>query len=379
MKNYVKPLQKALVFLLSTVLLYSCNQIETFDGPDLSEAQARIPVQFKSTDLNARVGTGFTACGTPMTHKLMAGQTIPVGEVTVFNDQEKMYVTVSIEKGEGFDQGDWFIRKIHAYFGQVEIDFVTKGKKGIRNPAPGQFPISEAISLDYGNANQEYTYELEISEDLKAFGEFDVAVHAEVVRVTDIDYVNNTAVVVQSEGAWAGDNRFNPEGVGNWSLYMSYQIQDCAKICQDSWFRYLSRNGDDPFVESIPDEDFVFDLSLDNNIIGKVNYQRTGVRRSVCERVGGCSNQGQFTTYWDYTIKLQFSINVDKAADFSFLEYSAFTTGDVNDQSAIQDSKTVTNDADGGIIELKYTLQSNGTIPTYYLGMGAKIEGPCKN
>lgn len=165
-KLLFNPLQAVMTVLLSAMLLFSCSQIETFEAPDLSEAQARIPVNFKSINPNSRVGAGYTACGTPETHKLMAGQHIPVGEVTVFNEGDVMYVTVSIEKGEGFDNGDWFITKIHGFFGQVETDFATKGKKGMRNPAPGQFPISETLVLDYGNANQEFTYELEISDFL---------------------------------------------------------------------------------------------------------------------------------------------------------------------------------------------------------------------
>ncbi|MDX5479584.1 MAG: DUF4465 domain-containing protein, partial [Cyclobacteriaceae bacterium] len=159
MRNYFTSLRALGMVLLSSVLLFSCNQIETFEGPDLNEVQAKIPVQFKTTDFNARVGTGFTACGTPLTAKLLAGQHIPVGEVTVFNDNEKFYVTVSIEKGDGFDNGDWFIQKIHGYFGSVEVDFLAdpkgKQKKGIINPAPGKFPINEPISLDYSVVDQE--------------------------------------------------------------------------------------------------------------------------------------------------------------------------------------------------------------------------------
>jgi hypothetical protein len=368
MKNYVKPLQKALVFLLSTVLLFSCNQIETFEGPDLNEAQARIPVQFKPVNFNARVEAGYTACGTPETHKLMAGQNIPVGEVTVFNEGDIMYVTVSIEKGDGFDGGDWFIRKIQAYFGQVEYDFVAKGKKGIRNPAPGKFPINETIELDYGVADQVFTYELEISNELREFGEFDVAVHAEVVRVENLEEINGvwTADVMQTEGAWAGNQRFNPDGQGNWATYMSYSIQDCEVPCQDEWLRYTSYTDTDAI--GVENEETVESESFIVKDVGVVEFQR------VRTNLAGSARR--------YTITIDYYILPELIAQgYSFEEFTAFTKGRL-EEGATLDSETVSGTHTSGQIVLTYDipgggLNNQGQNFTYWQGFNAKLNGFC--
>lgn len=356
--------------LLSTALLFSCNQIETFDGPDLSNVQARIPVQLKPADFNARVEAGFTACGTPMTHKLMAGQHTPIGEVTVFNDNEKFYVTVSIEKGEGFDDGDWFIKKIQAYFGQVERDFETRGKKGIRNPAPGKFPINEAIELDYGIADQVFTYELEIDDELRAFGEFDVAVHAEVVRVENLMEVNGewTADVVQKEGAWAGDQQFNPNGQGNWALYMSYSIQQCSAVqCQDEWLRY--------------------DMYTDTDAIGEVNEETIESGEFIIRNVGFVEFQRVRTNLGGsarrYTITIDYYILpelIEKG--YSFEEFTAFTTGRL-EEGVILDTDTVSGTHTSGQIVLTYDISggqgnNQGQNFTYWQGFKAKLNGFCK-
>ena len=281
--NLFSMFRNGMAVLLSAGLLFSCSQVETFETQDLSLAQAKIPVNFKSTDPNTRVGAGYDACGTPLTAKLLAGQTIPVGEVTVFNDDEKFYVTVSIEKGDGFDNGDWFIQKIHGYFGSVEVDFLAdpkgKQKKGIINPAPGKFPISESISLDYSVADQEFTYELAIDDYLKDMGEFDVAIHAEVVRVENIRDEDGVTVadIVQSESAWGEGQRFNQGTQGNWSMYMSYAIQECEVNCDANWSRsfemFGQRNADltEPVIQA---EYFINNAA--SGVVGTVIVTREG-------------------------------------------------------------------------------------------------------
>jgi hypothetical protein len=83
-KPYFTKLRGLRLVLLSAALLFSCNQIETFEGPDINEAQARIPVNLKSTDPNLRIGKDFIGnyCN-DVTHKLMAGKNTSIGEVTV--------------------------------------------------------------------------------------------------------------------------------------------------------------------------------------------------------------------------------------------------------------------------------------------------------
>ncbi len=351
-------------FFVVALMAFACST-ENF-APREELSKERIDIAFKTGSSNARVGAGFKACGTPLTHKLMAGQNTPVGEVTVFNDGDIMYVTVSIEKGEGFDQGEWFIKKIHGYFGQVESDFVTKGKKGMRNPAPGQFPINESITLDYGVADQEFTYVLEISDFLRDLGEFDVAIHAEVLKVTDIDYANNTATVVKQESAWAGDRLFNPSGTGNWATFMSYTIQDCAVPCTDEWTRYTSYlDGDgigEEFEETVESELFIV------KDVGVVEFQR--VRSSL----GGSARR--------YTITIDYHIFPELISQgYSFESFTAFTTGRIEDGTTL-DSETVSGTHTSGQIVLIYDIpggqgNNQGANFTYWQGFNATINGLC--
>jgi hypothetical protein len=374
MKNYVKSLQKALVFLLSTVLLFSCNQIETFEGPDLSEAQARIPVNLKSTDPNFRIGKDFIGnyCN-DVTHKLMAGKNTPIGEVTVFNSDDKFYVTVSIEKGDGFDDGDWFITKIHAFFGEVKYDFEARGKKGIRNPAPGQFPINEPIEVDYTVADQEFTYELEITEYLRSMGAFDVAVHAEVVRIEGLKEENGvyTGKAVQWEGAWAGDQEFNPDNIGgNWALYMSYKIVDCDDSCDRTWTRVIFTDTTPPFInfEDIDDaattiDDRVFNITGGNRTVGKAQY-----------KVDLNRERG---TVVSADISITFSIREELKGEFSFEEFSAYLTSAGSIPNSDLFVPKMKKTPDGGVIEFKEIPIAQATNNNFYVALLAKINGPC--
>ncbi len=281
-----KPLfsmfQNSMAVLLSAALLFSCSQIETFDNQDFSVAQERIPVNLRTGNSNARVQVGYDACGTFITTDLIAGQNIRVGEVSIFNDEEYLYFSISIPTNkEGFDDGDWFIQKVHAFAGQVETDFVTKGKKGIINPSPGKFPINEAINLDLSIVDQIYTFPLIKLDDLKnedgelTINSFDVAIHAELVRIENIvsdGEGNLSGTPIQFESAWAKGERFNPEGLGNWSMFVeAVKIQNCEIDCDPIFLRPVDIDGNGA-------EDYSVEYQVSENGIpvGSVKVNRTG-------------------------------------------------------------------------------------------------------
>jgi len=277
--NYFISLKKGFLALMSVALLFSCSQIEPFDAQELGDSQKSIAVKIKTTDANLRVGTGFDACGTPLTAKLLAGKSIPVGEVTVFNDEDNFYVTVSIDKGNGFDEGDWFLTKIHIYAGEASADFEAKGKNKIINPAPGKFPINESIPIDFGVADQEFTYVLAITPELILNGEFDVAVHADVVRVEDITEVDGvfSATIKQQEGAWADGTPFNADGKGNWATYMEYTIQECTIDCNAEWNRTITAINNGEYIAVPEDELYVtYTINGTSGKVGEATIRRTG-------------------------------------------------------------------------------------------------------
>ncbi|SIS64259.1 hypothetical protein SAMN05421761_102294 [Belliella pelovolcani] len=354
--NLFSMFQNGMAVLLSAGLLFSCSQVETFETQDLSVAQAKIPVNFKSTDPNARVGKDYLGmeCGTPLTARLLAGQKTPIGEVTVFNTEDEFYVTVSIEKGEGFDNGDWFLQHIQIYAGQTSVDFVAKGKNKIVNPAPGKFPINEVVPVDFSVADQEYTYKLTISEELRGMGEFDVAVHASVINVTEFNEDRTEAVSYKTEGAWAEGQAFNSDGKGNWAMFMSYSIQTCAVSCTDTWFRSVTRSNNGEASEEFESDKFL--LMDGTNVVGQATYKR--------DRDGGT---GQNPIY-----KIEVKFEVLDAA-YSFDEWGTFYSSSAIsglNRDSFNDIRTTET---GGTVTF-----TNITEDLYYLGLYAKITGKCK-
>ncbi|MBS9523620.1 hypothetical protein KI659_06270 [Litoribacter alkaliphilus] len=351
-RNTFISMQKGFLTLMSAALLFSCSNVETFEASDLKEAQEAIAVKFNTTDANLRVGTGYNACGTPMIRDLIVGQSQSVGKVAVFNDNEKFYVTVSIT------ESNWFIHKIHGLFGQAETDFLAdprgKQKKGIINPAPGQFPIKESITPDYTDANQEYTFELEIGEKLIKAGEFDIAVHAELIHVTKFNEEMTEALEYKKESAWGQGRRFNPEGVGNWSMYMSYEIQPCDVACTDTWFRSVTRNNNG---EGILDfESDKFELMDGSNVVGQAVYQRSRTNTGPGDAI--------------YKVDVTFTV-LDPA--YSFDEWGAFYSSSAILELERDDFDDIRMTETGGTVTF-----TNITGSSYYLGLYAKITGKCK-
>ncbi|WP_146140115.1 hypothetical protein [Cecembia rubra] len=275
---------------MSAVLLFSCNQIETFDAPDLSNGLERILFKFKSDDPNARMHKDMFTCNDVETI-LLAGQHIPVGKVHAYNDLDSLYINVTIE---GEYEEDWVIRKLNLFVGQTKLEFEpvgngkSKAKKGaIINPAPGKFPFPSDIDSENIIGVQEYYFALPIGGGdekvgVKDFGEIDIAVHADVVRVEGIEFNDKgeavSGTIAQTEGAWAEGERFNPEGLGNWSMFFSYTVTECEENnCNPNWTRSFTmagqRNND------VDNDELEVDFQVNGKSggrVGVVTVKRTG-------------------------------------------------------------------------------------------------------
>lgn len=275
-KTNFRLLQNTWAVLLSSALLFSCSQIETFDAPVRGESQERIPVLFKTSNLNAR--QLFDVCGNAHTVPLLAGKNIPVGEVSAYNDNENLYITVSVE-GDFLE--DWFIRGLHMYIGQVSVDFSKKvGKKNeIVNPAPGKFPFSTEVPSDNPTGIQEFTWTLPLGEDMVDFGEFDIAIHADVVKVDNVEYDENdnaiSAEVVQSESAWAEGEQFSQKG--NWAMYFSFAVTACEEDCNPDWRRAVTISSNGEYSPEGDELEVTYQINGSNgNRVGDALIRRTG-------------------------------------------------------------------------------------------------------
>ncbi len=359
MTNFLfNALRKSLVMIIGVGLLFSCSQMDTFETPDAGlENLEKFKVVAKgSVEANEWARTAFDFCGTEKTVNLIAGQHTVVGEVSAYNDKDKLYITISTN-------GPWYIRKTHLYTGE------RSQTEGIKNPAPGRFPYSyDATSLNnYGV--QEYTYEID-AEGLEGWGEFDIAIHADVVQVdvkTDglpkLDD-NGNATILRSEGAWGQGTRFTLKG--SWAMFFTYTLQDCIDICTGTWFRKVNRRNDNAvdveFDFSDSEEAEEFELFEGPTLVAKAIVKRTrpstaGPTQSV-----------------DMTVDVTFSI---LEAGYTFEEFgSVFKTTEITEALSREffENNLSTNPL-GVKKTYTYTGRNNAE---FYVALYAKVTGVCK-
>jgi Calx-beta domain len=141
---------------------------------------------------------GQADCGQPVETALIAGQHIPVGTVTIENDENNLYVTYQTD-------GDWLITETHLDVATRPED-LKQTSKG--NAVPGRFAYKS--EHDPGVATVTHTI------DLTAWpsgAELYLAAHCVVVSASG------------SETAW-GEGMDFPGS--NWAMYISYLPQSCA-------------------------------------------------------------------------------------------------------------------------------------------------------
>ena len=138
-----------------------------------------------------------------VSYPLKASQIYTVGTVTVWHDDDTLYIKYETTNG-------WTLTSTAA---AVAADLSGFPKNG-NNPAPGQFPYQDA-QLPPGTTVKVYTINLNVLN----LDHMVIATHANVSRFRfgkdyDIDFVNEMS-------AWAGDQQFPG---ANWSLYFAYNI-----------------------------------------------------------------------------------------------------------------------------------------------------------
>jgi hypothetical protein len=351
-KNLFNSLTNGILALGLVMFLFSCNKEEIYTHEPINETVLELieitPRLFLKSSLTDN------ACGIVTTAALMAGQTLEVGTVTAYNDEENFYITITIDKD------DWFIRKTHLYVGE------RTSTEGIRNPAPGKFPYFNDVVSENNTGIQIYSYVIEKGEEninfLKNWGEFDIALHADLVRVAIDENGNpilnedNKASVLQYEGAWAAGERFTLKG--SWATYFSYSWQSCEDVCDPTWAKNVT-------VESNGDAYLEIEYTLSNKGIrvGEVKVLRTG----------GASNR---------KIKVTFDIDEDFEDEFDFnkigIHYSTSLLEEV-DKSLFVGGHNLS----GNTIILtqqvnkKWEYEFENVSSSAYLTLFADIKGAC--
>lgn len=142
-------------------------------------------------------------CGDPLIVDLLAGQYIDVGEVTVWNDADDLFVLIETT-------GGWLLTETHV---AIATSMEELPQTGSGNPKVGHFDLS--AEHDPPVATYQYHVAYEYEPGVEVF----IAVHAVVVL---FDEEGNP---VQEETAWADGLEFP----GNsWATYFTYLVADCG-------------------------------------------------------------------------------------------------------------------------------------------------------
>ena len=211
---------KTLLFFILVWINYSCNQSE--EEIYLDDIQSGTKIEFSAEVPNKPnqdtviENSENDHCGDAVVFEFIAGQKIDVGEITVTNDQSKIYVTYQTT-------GNWWITETHLFVGKKsDLPLTASG-----NPKIGHYPY-------HGEHDhvQSIQFVIDIDSDwtVDKNGEFCVTIsmHASVVLK------NSEGNVQQSETAFGkGDQPIEFEG-SRWGWYHNVCLNDCESINEDS-------------------------------------------------------------------------------------------------------------------------------------------------
>ena len=141
---------------------------------------------------------------------LLAGQTLDVGDVLVWNDGTTLYIKYAIT------DPDWCLTETHLAVATT-LDSIPQNKND--NPIPGHFPYNHE---DLGCITSDL-YIIPLSEvgagGIECEELLYIAAHALVQKQIGID--ESGMLIFQTESAWADGIRFTDRG--NWATYFTYK------------------------------------------------------------------------------------------------------------------------------------------------------------
>ncbi|MBW6516275.1 MAG: hypothetical protein K0B81_06640 [Candidatus Cloacimonetes bacterium] len=179
-----------LMFLLSVMLvvLVGCQNM-----PNLTEPQSYETGILYSANAREIV---------PAEYPIWAGQNILAGTLSIYNDDEYLWVTFSLIDG-------WLLTETHVHVAAT-LSGIPQNHNG--TPIPGHFDYKEVH-----NYLTEYTEIIDLSlYDFECEQTIVIAAHAVVVKLGDDDEI------IEKETAWGGDE---PGPGPRWWFYAEYTIQ----------------------------------------------------------------------------------------------------------------------------------------------------------
>lgn len=149
------------------------------------------------------IPAGYSHCGDATETNILAGQTTPVGSVTVWNDASNIYVYY-----EAID--NYKFKKTHLYVGPCNTIPVNNAG----NPRIGLYPYNN----DHGTGVSAFLRTIP-RNGLGDGTEICISAHAEVVA-----YATNGSVIFSQTG-WGQGSQINDGG--SWAMKFNYTIQSC--------------------------------------------------------------------------------------------------------------------------------------------------------
>jgi hypothetical protein len=233
-----------------------------------------------------------TACGEIKITTLFAGQHIDVGEISISNDANNLFVVYNVK-------GNWSLKETHLYVGNEGN--LPLGGGG--NPKIGHFPYHGDHDL-----TQSYTFTVPLDQLEKCFV---ISAHAVVVKEENGD-------ITSSETAFGfGENEFDDGS--RWGWYFEYCLQECDDD-DDENDDSNDENDDDNDDDDGNNDDGNDDG--DNNVEDCINafaYNTSISERSYCSTYtdnvnmtnAGWSNEFNFSTQQNAHYMLPLYANVD--------------------------------------------------------------------
>lgn len=189
-------MKKLFVLIALSFFVFSCQK-----SKDIIPATASL----YSPEFTVPAGYSVPDCLTPSETALMAGQSDNVGSVTLWNDENNVYVSYQMI-------GAYKLKQTHLYIGACSSIPVN----GAGNPRIGLFPYSATHGTTGVSV---YTYTIPRSS-LPA-GCVCVSAHAEVVAY------NSSGQQYYSETGWGQGAQINDGG--SWAMKFEYCPEECEE------------------------------------------------------------------------------------------------------------------------------------------------------
>ena len=190
----------AIIFWLILITMLSCTKKSKEIIPDSASSS----LTTSTSNPSAQNATSINVCGEKTHNDFMAGQFIKMGDVSVYNTKDTLYIELT-----SFDS--WYIIQTHVYLGSL----AAMPQTPTGNPKLGNFPYN----TNHGAGIQSFIYQIPMKDIALCF---DIVAHAAVVKL------DASGTVIQSETAFAKGNPINDKG--SWAMYFNYCKQECSCV-----------------------------------------------------------------------------------------------------------------------------------------------------